>query len=373
MNKYSEQLNNMTITLASGYPKRSLLIAGACLFSAFSLAGVVNAQTPGIRPELVVSSQTVEQALKKNPGHASTILEGQGGKLALRYSSESTITVFLAPLSVNDSYAITDFIWFSLPKTKLVNVIVDLTISPGWTQGKRRFLLNFLSEKEEPDFAIENFEFIPAKSGDTVRAILRHFFTPELYTPSSFHALRGIRVLGKSFTPVFGVLLLLACGTTAVFLSKEKRLKRAAFLLVAGIFLYDLRFALDLFRFSTEHRGEYLRGTYDEAGSIYQVAAEVRKMTYGRRDQLLYVCRDGTNFKEKLLRYFTYPVKVSSEPRDLSGATLAVVMDKYEWNFDESDNSENDLACGELKRQAEKSAAFPDGSVLFRLYPLPKK
>ena len=57
----------------------------------------------------------------------------------------------------------------------------------------------------------------------------------------------------------------------------------------------------------------------------------------------------------------------------MSGATLAVVMDKYEWNFDESDNSENDLACGELKRQAEKSAAFPDGSVLFRLYPPPKK
>jgi|GEM_PF-757041 len=343
------------------------IILSTVLLLALALPRAVSAQATEIQPQRVDSSQTVEDALQKNPGHASTVLEGKGSSLLLDYVSNEPITVFLVPLFDGNNYSITDFLSFTLPETDNGSVSVDLTASPGWSQGNRRYLLNLLSASEEPGLAISKYEFLPASAGQTLGAMVHHFFIPELYTPSSFHALRGYRVLGNSLTPIYGLALLAAAVLAFIFLSKERRIQGTIFVLIAGIFIYNLRFGIDLLRFSAEHLNEYNHGTYDEAGSVYRLAAKVIATENGEINPLVYVCRNGTNFKEKLLRYLTYPVRVSSDDADASGATLVAVMNKYKWSFDTGKNGINELACGAVNRKAQKLDSFPDGSSLFKV------
>jgi hypothetical protein len=119
---------------------------------------------------------------------------------------------------------------------------------------------------------------------------------------------------------------------------------------------------------SIQHLQEYPQGTYDEAGSVHSIAAVLKGLP--KKPTLVYVCRDGTNFKEKLLRYFAYPIRISSSAEDAMRADMAVVMNKYSWNFKTSidaASTRSTLSCGDLARDARRVSSFEDGSILFSL------
>jgi hypothetical protein len=66
------------------------------------------------------------------------------------------------------------------------------------------------------------------------------------------------------------------------------------------------------------------------------------------------------NFYPKMLRYFLYPIPVSTELKDIPRATHVVVASKLQWSYDGKT-----LVCGAIAKPAKEIATFPDGSVLF--------
>jgi hypothetical protein len=157
----------------------------------------------------------------------------------------------------------------------------------------------------------------------------------------------------------------------ALLTRKGRRLQ--AFLIVILVIhaLYGLRFSVDLVRFTHEHLSAYARGEYDEAGSIYMVAPVVQELAAKNpTETTLFVCRSGTNYKEKILRYFVYPTVVSSDASSAAGADFALAMDTDKWSVEtvtESGNVDQFLLCGDLRLKAQTLESFPDGSILFAL------
>lgn len=350
---------------------RTLTSIGTAALCCFAVSA--HAETLHITPELVDSSDTVQQALDENDGHASTTLVGEGKALALEYSANETITVFLVPLKEDGTYVPTDFLRFFLPAAENGDVLVDLTVSPGWSSGERKYLVNMLSKSSDANASFLRLDFIPTTVFTGMSAGMNHFFTTESYLPSSYHALHGYRIFGHHVSLWFGLLCIFIAIAAVIICPRGKKVSALLIVLIGGSFLYSLRFALDELRFAFNHVTEYQNGTYDEAGSIHLVA-EVLRSSADKPEDNVYVCRDGTNFKEKLLRYFVYPIKVSAEPLDASGATFALVMDKRDWNIEtviDTKGSRQTLRCGSVHREAQMLTKFEDGSVLFSINPIP--
>ena len=342
---------------------------------ALALPLVSHAQTLRITPALIDASHSVEQALETHKGHASTSIEGQGGILTLDYQSTEPLEVFLVPLRPDETYTPTDYLRFTLPLTEQGTVEVDLTVSPGWSPRNTKWLVTLLSSDEKAGAAFTGIRFTESGAPPTVLVALRHLFTKEPYTPSSFHALRGYRMLGVSLTISLGLLTIALALSALAFVTKVKRRSMALGVLLVGTLVYQTRFSLDLLRFTKEHLTEYAHGTYDEAGSIHTVATFLRTLASGKESKTtVYVCRDGTTFKEKLLRYFAYPIRISSEASDAATADYAVVMNKFKWGFETNvtkDASVTLLRCGDLERPSQKLTTFDDGSIVFRLLSSP--
>lgn len=331
---------------------------------------VLLAQTLRITPALVDSSEPIEQALSKNAGHTSATIKGKGKSLNIKYTASEPIDVFMVPTDNADNFVPTDFVRFTLPKTENGDVEIDLTVSPGWSPKEISYIVYLLSEHESADVGIVSLEFIEPTFLKTVSAAFKHFFTAEPYSPSSYHALRGYRFLGISFVPVLGLLGMAFSVLALVFFSKERRLHAVTGIWILATMIYGLRLSIDLVRFSAEHVPGYLRGQYDEAGSAYDIGALLSTPDMKPKDNILFVCRDGTNFKEKLLRYASYPLRVTSDPSEASGATLALVMDKLSWNMEtviDKKGSRQILHCGPIAREAVKIQSWPDGSILYSL------
>ncbi len=347
---------------------KGLIITGLLL----AMPSGVSGQTLSIRPALIDASSAVEEALQHRQSQASTVIEGKGRTLEIEYTSTEPLDVFMVPLQNDETFVPTDYLHFTLPLTEKGTVQIDLTVSAGWSGRNTKWLVQLLSESEETGAAFTDLRF--SDEGPSIGTIVaKHIFTKEPYTPSSYHALRGYRFLGNSFTVWLGSLtVLLAIVSIAVAPKKRKR-SVALGILFIGSMLYATRFGVDLSRYSIEHLGEYADGTYDEAGSVHTLAAVIRSVA-GQEPmhRTVYVCRDGTNFKEKLLRYFVYPVRVSANETLIPVADFAVVMNKYKWSTSVTlsrEQSTTVLTCGSLKRRAEKITTLQDGSVLFRLLP----
>lgn len=340
-------------------------IVGLALF--VGLTSIAYAQTLSITPALVSASDTVEQALQRNAGRASTALEGNGGTLALTYQADEQVEVFMVPIDTNGNFVPTDFLQFTLPATDEGTVTVDLTVSPGWSPGQKKWFINMLTEHQEATIGFSKLEIVSGGPATPLVAI-RQLMTSEPYTPSSFHALRGYRTLGLPVAVILGIVTLIAFVITVLVASKEKRLYAGILVLLCGSALYQLRVGIDQLRFTKEHLSEFSKGTYDEAGSVSDIAMLVKEVA--TPNSTVYVCREGTNFKEKLLRYFTYPIRISSDQNDIEKADFALVMDATHWSLETTtanDASVQQLVCGSLKRTAQRITSFADGSILFRL------
>ena len=339
--------------------RRCTLLARSISVTALILVpGFAWAQVHRIIPTIVDSSALVEQALRVNKGSASTKLEGQGGTLRITYVASEPLAVYTVPVSAAGQYAPGDFLTFTLPATEEGTVDIDLTVSPGWKPKAQTWVMHLLTKDENADAGFADVQFIRAGSATVAAAAIKHVFTVEPYSPSSFHGLRGYRVFGNDITIIIGIMLLIASVLTALIAAKGRKLQTVLTLLIGFQALYGLRFGIDLLRFSAEHVSGYSVGLYDEAGSVYQIAPVVRSLGSTK----VFVCRSGTNYKEKILRYFAYPVRISADPKDAVDADAVLVMNADEWSFDGAT-----LRCGDLALKATKHSDFPDGSVLFTL------
>lgn len=331
--------------------KRSIVLIGCALF-----LGVTTAYAATELPvTLLQDTATLNAVLEAKQGFASAMIEGEGAFVDISYFASEPIDVFMVPLQANDSYLPTEFITASLPAAKEQTVRLDLRNTPGWKPTHQRWLMNVVSPSAETDAGFTNVTFVSSTLSQTLEALLRHLSIAEPYGPSSYHALRGYRALGTSVPVVVGIFLLLA---TAV-LWKLKGTGTAIGSIVIITLLFQLRFGIDLLRFTHEHLSSYAHGTYDEAGSVYEIAKTLKN------DQsltALFVCYDGPDFQEKILRYLLYPVPVS---HDGSGFSHAVVIGSPDWA-----GEGGTLRCREQSMKiAAQPQEFTDSSLLWHLKP----
>lgn len=337
--------------------------AAVLLISALPIAAF--AQDTVITPERVDSSEPVQRALEENKGHANTVIEGKGKAIRISYRASEPLVLFLVPLKTDNAFVPTDYVKFTLPETTAGEILVDLTVSPGWSPAEHRYYVEILSKNETVDAAFTGMEFVPGSFFSGVQAAFTHLFTREPYTPSSYHAIRGYRIFGVSLTVLMGTILLIAVGTALALSTGETKLQNTLLVLFILCGLYNLRFGIDLLRFTGQHLSEYGNGTYDEAGSVYEVARAIKKLEQGSEgNPTVFVCRDGTNFKEKILRYFAYPTQITSDEADAKSATVVAVMDEMNWS-----EEGGVLKCGPINAAAQKLSEFSDGTILFRIQP----
>lgn len=347
-------------------PGHHFRIALASALVAAPLTVSAQADTIRIEPSIVDSSTPVEDAIRANHGRASTSIQGQGAMLAIGYAASQPIEIYMVPLDTAQHFAPTDFLHFTLPAADNGSVLIDLMVSPGWRPVEQKWIIHLLTRDAQTQAGFTKLAFVPATPLLIVSAAMRHLMTAEPYAPSSYHAIRGYRIMNVQVSAVFGILTLLIGLAVVVFARKDRKLATLVTLLLAATGLYQLRFSIDLLRFTNEHLQGYAAGIYDEAGSAYRIAETLKSSGA----KTVYVCRDGTNYKEKILRYMSYPVRISSDAAAAGVADFAIVMDKGEWTFEmqtTKGQSRQTLHCGAVSRDASKVAGFPDGSVLFAL------
>lgn len=344
------------------------LILGPMIFMSL-LPMHVFAEDLMITPMLVGESGMVEKALMRSNGRAKTELEGQGSKVIITYSSDADLNIFMIPMNEQrTNYNPTDAFSFLLPAGTDNKATIDLTLSPGWVSARPiYYIIHILTPTAETNAGFSEVEFVAGSIVDQIRAMASHGFKSELFTPATFHVLRGYRIMTTSVTIVLGMLSIITCIIVYIIARKRKWHGGMAILMTLVIFqlLYGARFALDLLRFSGEHlHAWYTTGQYDEAGSIYLIADVIKSSIADPTpsDSGVYICHDGTNFQEKLLRYFLYPVPVSSDALKIKDPSHVLILVKKTWSFDDKTNA---LDCGEFKGAMKHIKTYDDGSVLF--------
>lgn len=337
---------------------RASLPSLAATLALFVVPAITHAEELTIVPQTVDSSAPIEQALQENAGSASVRISGKGSAFRITYRATEPLTIFMTPLQADDRFSPSDFLTFTLPISDSSAATIDLTVSPGWSPREQMWLLHILTKNEEADAGFSTMDFVPSSPLTVVRAFLRHSFKTEPYTPSSYHALLGYRAYGYDLTFIFGIILFVVCAIVAIFAKRKMKIASVLLVLVGFQMLYGLRFGIDLVRYAAEHIPGYAAGTYDEAGSVYQIATVLRE----EKMHSVFVCRSGTNYKEKILRYAAYPIVVTSDPTLLDGADAVMIMNAANWRFDGSS-----LFCDDLFVKATKASDFPDGSILFRV------
>lgn len=337
---------------------------------AASLTATVTAQSPAvfITPNRIEQSTQVERITNRSKSTTSTILEGDGQTLALEYSSNSDLEIFMFYLATDNSYDPADTVLFSLPAGENMRANVDLTRSAGWHPGAMRYKLTIMSASEDPVVGFAAADFTPTTLATHITIPAEQLFAVEVFSSSSYHALRGYKIYGIAWTTTFGWAIILIALTLCILRRKKNGVPLALGLLITGQLVYGLRFAIDELRITAEHLTSwYVDFMYDEGESIYQVAQSVKHEST-RALTHIYVCRDGTDFKEKLLRYFAYPISISSGEAAATSATHFVVMNKKSWSYDDATHT---LRCDMQEYKATLLQTFKDGSQLFAKDSLP--
>lgn len=314
------------------------------------------AASPVITPVLLTASAPIEQAIRDSGGHASTTIEGDGRWLRLGYESTEDITLFIMPLTGPNQLNPADATMLVLPRGTSMDVTIDLSVAPSWRPGSLSYLLNLLSTSKDAEVSFLSAEFFPASITELIGIGFRHAMLPEPYSPSSYHALRGQRMFSLPLPIILGIATIILAITIGMY---RRSRSVALVIMLMGMMMVGARASFDFIEISREHLTSMLaHGTYDEAGSIYLIGERLRPLL----PTGIVICRDGTNFQEKILRYLMYPVPVGSSIG--VPASHVVVEGKIRWSFDHGR-----LRCGDIDRRASHLASFDDGSEIFTLLP----
>ncbi len=337
--------------------KRRLLGCLGCI--AMTTSGVAYAQSDVLRITPVPALGTeVANIARASEQMAEGTVVGGGRWLRVTYTSDAGLSGFVAPM-LGAQYNPVDMLRFDLPSADAASTVdVDLSASPSWNPTEKTYLIVLASPASETPPEVLGVEILP---GGVVGAFFRHFASPESFVISTYHQLRGYRILGIGLVPVLALLFALACVALMI------RWKAAAFLPLLGLaltaqLLYGARVAVDQLRLSAVHAMEWSNGTYGEAGSTYELAEAVRETAKEQPDMTLGVCFDSTDYFAKLLRYDLLPIPVVWTGNAIADATHVAVIRKIDWSYDDGR-----LRCGELNVPAALLEEFSDGSRLFSL------
>lgn len=331
----------------------------ALLFLILALPAMALAQGAAELPlTLVRSSADVESALYQSRSQARQIIEGNGSAIEITYTAGSSTDIFIVPMDEDGTYDTLGMLRGTLPQTtEQATVSLDMTQSPMWSLNKRKFLFLFLSAAQDGDATFYDVQFSGTTVGDLARAFFSHAVLPEVYAPSTYHVLRGYTVLSTPVTPVFGILAVIAAVAYALWW--RKRPYYVLLILLLGHLAYGARVATDITAISVDHLREwYTEGTYDEARGVHAIGAALAHLDANAK---VYVCRDGTNYREKILRYVAFPVEVLGD-ENANDAGYALVMGKRDWTYENGT-----LRCGMKEGSAEHVQTFYDGTQLYRI------
>ena len=313
------------------------IIASALFMPSVLGAGIVIEPVPASQEQL--GAQDFEEL-----SHASVDIEGKGTNFRINYSSSSPIDLYILFLNKDGALNPRDILYAKLAEGNL-EVSVPVSSSRGWSAGTRKYKLHFLAPKNSSPL-ISSVELTGKLS---LPEGVMQFFAQEPYTPSSYHRLEGYRLYGVSFTAI-----LLVISLTILFsrlLIKNPAGIFSALLIV--ILAYNARFSLDALRYSIVHAHEYfVNRTYASAGSAYEIAGTLKKL----KIEKISLCSDGNTYFKTLLNYAAYPAKVSDD------SDFVLVRNAFDWTYENGI-----LNCSGISSAAEKSAEFPDGSIIFRL------
>lgn len=317
-----------------------------------------------ITPHIVDASSPVEEALARSQGHASTSIEGDGSSVVISYQSSTGVTVYVFPMHADHTYDPADAMYFDLSAGADNTATIDLTVSPGWHTGDSRYIVQILSPDKNPDVAFTDITFQPASWLQIILIPFAQFLRIEPFTPSTYHALRGYKFLGHAAVPVIAFMTIIVGCIVWFFYRKKYGIWPLVYILIIGHLVYGLRLVVDEYRFTQEHLTSwYTTQTYDEAESVFTIANSVQETAKTMQMPMhIFVCRDGTNFKEKLLRYMIYPISVSADALAAKKATHVILMNKLKWNIDNGI-----LHCGDVSLPVKKMRDFSDGSILFSI------
>ncbi|MEQ1849390.1 MAG: hypothetical protein ABL890_02255 [Candidatus Peribacteraceae bacterium] len=338
------------------YPRRTTTLSIVLIGYSFVLIpGIMRAEPLTITPSLISNTQMLEKALTAKEGYASTTLKGAGAFLEIEYFSSEDIDLFLVPLNRDGRYVPTDFMTAKLPAAANGDVRIDLRETPGWKTSETLWLLNIASSSTDTDAGFTGIEFVPASPIETLSAAMTHLSIAEPYGPSSYHVLRGYRVLGLSFAVLLGLITIII----ALIVWRIRGVSTALWVLVTLTLLSHLRYGIDLLRFSHEHLTSMQTASiYDEAGTIYAVAESIKEIRMKeQRFGGVFVCRNGTDFQEKILRYQLYPTPVSHNGD--GPFSFVVIIGSPDWSQDEAS-----IRCGDGQFLRISSQYFSDGISL---------
>jgi hypothetical protein len=316
-----------------------------------------------IRPTLALSSDQYH-ALSTYKEYAQGIIDGNGAKLTIGYTSSIPLNAYIAVIEDNGTYNPADLYQFALPAAHAGAVIVDLTALSTWSPGSHSYSLSFLSDAEHTDATFNEMTFVPGGVADTVGAATKGIFQIEPFWVSSAHILRGYRILDVPFSIILGCTAILVAVMLLVWKRKTSGIAIALMVMLVGIFLYDIRFVGDLTIFSVDHTKHWLTdGTYGEAQDLYTAASMVKEEAKKGHAGSISVCFDSTDYYAKLLRYFVYPMHVTMTGALKADTAQVLVTHKLTWSYDG-----NILHCDSINAPATLVKDFADGSHLYLIH-----
>ncbi|MAE68278.1 MAG: hypothetical protein QF793_01050 [Candidatus Peribacteraceae bacterium] len=297
--------------------------------------------------QLLGEDIAIEEIVSSAASHAKADLKGKGSLMKLSYSTIEPLSVFVMFQETDGSFDTFETLRTVLPAGTMQEATVDLTQSPGWSTGIRRYRLYFFSSAPAgAEFHDVTFE--AASIGSIISAALNHLINTQPYSPASYHRLPGYSILSIPLVPIVGLLMVLI----VVLLILKKNRNLIIPLIVVIVLISHARFSVDALRYSWKHVGEWMgNGTYATAGALPSIAERLRE----EEAQRIYLCHSGTTYAVKLLQYHTYPGLISNQD-----PSHIVVHKSTDWSIDGER-----LRCGEDQFSVTLMEEYKDGSALY--------
>ena len=289
----------------------------------------------------------IEQMIEESVSHASADVSGKGASIQLTYSTDASLSVFIAFLDENSSFSPFETLQTTLAAGVKQEATINLTQSPGWKTSEQTYRLYFLSS-EKSGAQFDDIEFIEASLLTTVMASFMQLSTVQPYSPASYHRLPGYKMLGFPIYPLLGAVMLVAI---VVIISKKRADIIIPFIVTIAL-LSHARFSVDAVRYSVDHLSEWIHNrTFATAGSLPDIGMQLQEGTR------VYLCHTGTTYAQKILQYHSFPARITKE-----NPTHVLVHKSTQWSIDGAI-----LTCGTDRFTVSETEQFTDGSILYHI------
>jgi len=270
-----------------------------------------------------------------------------GTHLRILYNSNKPIPVKYGNFGIFD----VDVLASVLPAKSRGDVLLPLTISPGWKKSAQGYFVEFYGLEQDPlrvsSVQIENHSTIFSP----LLAYARHPWHPQFFGISSINFHLGYRMGGQSLTLLLGFTLFALFFVLVKFSNKPPIM---AFVLTCAsvLLIHQARFLIDVSRAAINDHSEYLaQGTYKQVGDDYLVAERLRE----ERPEEVTVCGEMLT----LLSYFLYPIPTKGINDNWAHATHAALAPP--WN-----EEDGIIHCRGQSRPGTVLEVFPNGGAAVR-------